>query len=730
MPATKRLACRPSRFAGTHFSSTRTTAPTTAPAATTTIAPATLALGNLVWNDVNNEGLHNAGEPGLAHVAVALYADANKDGIADGAASQATFTNADGEYLFTGLSAGAYIVGLSAPEGYISSTGAIAFLGGPFEPGKPDGYPRDGADHGTGSTTIRSGTINLASGTEPLAAVEVEGGLHDASPDSNADLTVDFGLFKPLSIGNRVWLDKNASGTLDSGDGANPGIAGVSVCLFDSAGLLDTQITDDAGRYLFRNLIPGTYRLVIVRNTLPSGYVLSSTVATSNDPNNHVDNDNNAVLEGGGTYDANPVTISMSTAPTGESDASTDPNADNRSDLTVDFGLRAPTPRGNASGLTVPSSLPVDEPIVLPVIAGPAPAATAPPTTAPPTTAPPTTAATSAATESSTPSTTAASGTVTTVASDSATTAASGTPTTNAAASTPSSNAAASTPSTNAAASTPSSTSPAGDSAPSTTVKFDATAAATTPSTAPTTTSLPTTALPTTSTTAPTTSSAPSTTAAEAEAGSTTTTPSGVPTTTVPSKTTSTIASPTGTPSGLGTPASSDATPTSDATPRSGQVTTACETLWVDWNGDGIADKDEPALAGVTVRLTGNGADVKATTDAQGQYCLTVAEGDYEIEIVAGLAKEFASLGGKPARVQVRGIEISRGGDMSGANPSDSTPTTDSSGSGSNPLALTGAQTGRQVALAGLVGLFGLGLFVIARKRGHHIRSKTADSKG
>ena len=130
----------------------------------------------------------------------------------------------------------------------------------------------------------------------------------------------------------------------------------------------------------------------------------------------------------------------------------------------------------------------------------------------------------------------------------------------------------------------------------------------------------------------------------------------------------------------------------------------------------------------MTVRLTGNGADVKATTDAQGQYCLTVAEGDYEIEIVAGLAKEFASLGGKPARVQVRGIEISRGGDMSGANPSDSTPTTDSSGSGSNPLALTGAQSGRQVALAGLVGLFGLGLFGIARKRGEHTRSKRADS--
>ena len=35
--------------------------------------------------------------------------------------------------------------------------------------------------------------------------------------DSNSNLTVDFGFYKPMSIGNRVWLDTDGDGIRDDG---------------------------------------------------------------------------------------------------------------------------------------------------------------------------------------------------------------------------------------------------------------------------------------------------------------------------------------------------------------------------------------------------------------------------------------------------------------------------------------------------------------------------------
>ena len=72
------------------------------------------ALGDYVWDDVNANGIQDAGESGIQGVTVTLY-DSTQTAI--GTAT----TDASGLYHFTGLAAGTYYVGFGLPGGYAFS---------------------------------------------------------------------------------------------------------------------------------------------------------------------------------------------------------------------------------------------------------------------------------------------------------------------------------------------------------------------------------------------------------------------------------------------------------------------------------------------------------------------------------------------------------------------------------------------------------------------------------
>ena len=126
----------------------------------------TIQLGDLVWNDANNDGLTPT-ETGLSNVDLQLWA---KDGLIP----LQTVTSVGGTYSFSGLPQGNYFVRIPAAEfnpggtlrNYISSTAGIT-APFPYEPGVDvDGVTTDHDDNGTaiGVTAGPDGTYNSSLG--------------------------------------------------------------------------------------------------------------------------------------------------------------------------------------------------------------------------------------------------------------------------------------------------------------------------------------------------------------------------------------------------------------------------------------------------------------------------------------------------------------------------------------------------------------------------------------
>jgi uncharacterized surface anchored protein len=323
----------------------------------------TTSLGNLVWEDQNNNGVRDQGEPTIQGVTVELLS-------ADGLTVLATdVTNANGRYLFDDLPEGDYQIRLTPPAGFVSSTGTNGQPAGPYEPAvDPNTVNVNNDDNGTNGTGVNQGFV-----LSPIIS-QVPGGEHDVdlATGSSEDRRVDFGLFEPLNIGNRVFLDDDGittplstsnNGEQDSGE---PGIAGVDLSLYldsngdgqpDNLGSPIAQTTTDGnGYYMFDYLIEGTYVVGIDASNFAAGGALDTLISsTISDPtpNNNQDLDDNGIDDP--DYEANgifsgPITLVDDDEPTNEGDKGPqgDGLADNdNSNLTVDFGFVAPATYGN-----------------------------------------------------------------------------------------------------------------------------------------------------------------------------------------------------------------------------------------------------------------------------------------------------------------------------------------------------------------------------------------------
>lgn len=236
-----------------------------------------LSIGSTVFYDVNNNGLLDSAETGIAGVQVELY-QVNSTLIAS------DVTDHNGHYLFDGLDAGDYYLMIREPpeEAPTNSTPTST---------EDDGRDNDdnGQQPGGPGAPVNSPIIRLAVGSEPLDESGV-GGENDDEHDSNGDMTVDFG-FVPartgVSIGDYVWRDNNQNGIQEPHEA---GVGGIVIELFnahtdkparDLNGITLIETTDSEGKYLFENVLPGNYYLVY--SELPVGSQITPQNRGNND---------------------------------------------------------------------------------------------------------------------------------------------------------------------------------------------------------------------------------------------------------------------------------------------------------------------------------------------------------------------------------------------------------------------------------------------------------------
>lgn len=210
----------------------------------TPAAATTASLGDKVWNDLNQNGLQDAGEPGVAGVTVTLYVS--------GTAIATTTTDVFGNYIFTNLAAGAnYQVGIAIPGGYTLSTADVG----------TNNFIDNDIIAANGN---RTAVLALLSGQRNLS---IDAGIYQTPPAGTA------------RIGDKVWFDANSNGIQDASEIA---IAGVTVTLYNNAGAaIATTITDANGNYSFVNLAAGTYSIGF--SNLPAGYGFTGSDLGGND---------------------------------------------------------------------------------------------------------------------------------------------------------------------------------------------------------------------------------------------------------------------------------------------------------------------------------------------------------------------------------------------------------------------------------------------------------------
>jgi len=199
----------------------------------------TAEIGDTVWLDLNGDGNQDPLEPGIGGVEVTVtwYGPDGVLGAGDDVVFPPQTTDATGMYLVTGL-----------PDGNFG----VAVSGG-IPPGLVNTFDEDGdLDGQTDVTGLTAG---------------------------DSHLTADFGYAGTGSIGDTIWWDLDADTAQQPGE---PGLAGADVTLtwagFDGIfgsgdDAVFTATTDADGNYLFSDLPPGDYQVVVDETDLPPGLI-------------------------------------------------------------------------------------------------------------------------------------------------------------------------------------------------------------------------------------------------------------------------------------------------------------------------------------------------------------------------------------------------------------------------------------------------------------------------
>jgi len=180
-----------------------------------------------VYEDLNNDGTLEPGEPGIASVALQLQ---GRDDLG-AAVDRLVETDSAGVFSFDGLRPGVYTLSQSQPSGYL-----------------------DGRD--------TNGTQGGALGNDVISDFTLASDIHGADNW--------FGELPPAALSGTVYEDRDEDAVIDAGE---DGIADVTVTLdgIDDLGNVvhRTLTTSTEGHFLFDTLRPGTYQLTETQPSAP-----------------------------------------------------------------------------------------------------------------------------------------------------------------------------------------------------------------------------------------------------------------------------------------------------------------------------------------------------------------------------------------------------------------------------------------------------------------------------
>lgn len=322
-------------------------------------------LGDLVYYDRNVNGTYEGGtDAALGSVSVRLYATDGStttqvlvgvDGLLGTAddGSAAVSSSAGGAYKFSGLPEGSYLVRVETPAGMLST---LDTTGTTLPEGNVD---NDDNGVGTGNGTITSGMLVMTAGEVGTNITLTDGS------GSTYDISLDFGFVDAYGLGNRVWLDTDNDSKVDTGE---VGVDGVTVQLWtdpnndddpaDGVQVGTDVTTANGGYYLFDNLLPGNYIVVLPAanfngvGPLVGYWSTTSSMAADGtttdgvtpDPDGGIDSDDNGIYQVGDVI-SKTVTLGLfgDTEPVNETDLDATGQqglqADARANMTVDFGF-------------------------------------------------------------------------------------------------------------------------------------------------------------------------------------------------------------------------------------------------------------------------------------------------------------------------------------------------------------------------------------------------------
>ncbi len=269
------------------------------------------SLGTIIWHDLDMDGDRDGGEPPIEGVTVAVWFDANGNGMIDAGIDnllRTVATDFNGQYELKGLPFGDYLVDVTDTAGVLS--GLVKTTGTPATDDNSQADPY--------AVTLTSGSPN--------------------------DVTADFGYrddlaSSALELSGTVFIDADVDGVIDFVDGDSDGIydpgetsletlvQGATMLLYRVINgerfLIGRETTDVNGFYLFDDLPPGVYEVEVeTAATVVDGYLQTTQTATggvepavlpdTGDPEDpstdNSANNNFGFFEGGATF--TPVTLS------------------------------------------------------------------------------------------------------------------------------------------------------------------------------------------------------------------------------------------------------------------------------------------------------------------------------------------------------------------------------------------------------------------------------------